>query len=70
MKQSKVYKKGYLIKEGADVYNLTTEKWVKVKKDIEVRDWSNHIGHIRFGHGGSGYSFRTSYNKNQFEILY
>lgn len=70
MGEKRKYKTGIKINEGADLYDLHKEKWVKTATDILVTDWQEHVGHVRFGYKDSRYSLKTSYNRNQFEFLY
>lgn len=61
---------GLTIREGSKVYNLHDERWESLKKDITIKEWCEHVGHIRFGLNGKRYSFVTRYNKKQYEVIY
>jgi len=61
-----------VIRKGAKVYNLQKEQWVTLNQDINISEWVDHIGHLRFGLNNERYSFVTKGKeaKKFYEIIY
>lgn len=72
MTEKRKYKKGYKIFKGAEVYSLVKNKPEILEEDLIIKDWFNHVGHIRYYTDEGNYSFVTGGRgaKQFYEILY